>query len=89
MIALSIKLPDELAEISRRTAEKIGISRSELIRRALVHEIDAIQAKAERRAMAESMRQLARNDTARKQSDLLDSCLSETLPEEKDEWWNG
>lgn len=39
MIALSIKLPDALAEASRVTARKLGMTRSEFIRQALAHEI--------------------------------------------------
>ena len=34
MIALSIKVPEHLAEQSRQVARKLGITRSELIRRA-------------------------------------------------------
>ena len=38
MIALSIKLTEELDKTSRKLARKLGISRSELIRQALANE---------------------------------------------------
>jgi metal-responsive CopG/Arc/MetJ family transcriptional regulator len=86
MIALSIKLPEELAERSRRVARKLGITRSELIRQALIHEIDQVQAGLERRAMAQSLQALA--ETA-DEIEALDRAFDETLPEDKEGWWNG
>ena len=89
MTALSIKLPDELAESSRQIARRIGISRSELIRRALVHEIEAVQASLERQAMAQSLRLLAQRPEDLAAAEALDEALSEPLAGEGDEWWNG
>ncbi len=56
MVALSIKLPKDLAEMSRQVARRLGITRSELIRQALVHEIEQVKARLERGAMAASLR---------------------------------
>ncbi len=86
MKALSIKLPEELAEQSRQVARRLGITRSELIRQALVHEIDQVQAGLERRAMAQSLHAMG---GAVDETEALDRALDETLPEEKDGWWNG
>jgi len=86
MIPLSIKLPEDLAERSRRVARKLGITRSELIRQALVHEIDQVQAGLERRAMAQSLKDLA---GAAREIEALDRAFDETLPEDKEGWWNG
>ena len=86
MIALSIKLPEDLAEQSRRVARELGITRSELIRQALVHEIDHIQAGLERRAMAQSLQAMA---AASREAEALDRALDEMLPEETEGWWNG
>jgi metal-responsive CopG/Arc/MetJ family transcriptional regulator len=87
MIALSIKLPEDLAEQSRRVARKLGITRSELIRQALVHEIDQVQAGLERRAMARSLQAMAAG--ASRESEALDRAFDETLVEETEGWWNG
>ena len=54
MAAISLKLSDELAQQSAKTAEKIGISRTELIRIALEHELAAINRRLERQDMAKA-----------------------------------
>ena len=48
MAAISLKLSDELAQQSTKAAEKIGISRTELIRVALEHELAVINKRLER-----------------------------------------
>lgn len=85
MIALSIKLPEDLAEQSRQVARKLGITRSELIQQALLHEIDQVEAGLERRAIARSLQAMAGAST---QIEALDRAMDETLPEEKEGWWN-
>ncbi len=50
MTAISLKLPDDLAQESKSIADKIGISRTELIRQALRHELDKIEAQLEQLA---------------------------------------
>ncbi len=89
MIALSIKLPESLAEASRRLAGKLGISRSELIRRSLEHEITSVEAALERSAMAEGFRAMSNNIAAGREAEALDDGFAEALPEDQDGWWNG
>ncbi len=89
MIALSIKLPDTLAEASRATARKLGMTRSEFIRRALTHEIEQVEAKLERRALAESLANMGRNWHASLAAEQLDQAMDESLPHEKENWWKG
>ena len=89
MIALSIKLPESLAEASRQLAGKLGISRSELIRRSLEHEITSVEAALERSAMAESFTAMGGNVAAVREAEALDNSFAEALPEDKDGWWNG
>ncbi len=89
MIALSIKLPESLAEASRRLAGKLGISRSELIRRSLEHEITSVEAALERSAMAEGFRAMSNIGAAIKEAEALDNSFTEALPEDRDGWWNG
>ena len=87
MLALSIKLPEDLAERSREVARQLGITRSELIRQALVHEIDQVQAGLERSAMARSLEAMGRIQPC--ESEALDGSFDERLPEENEGWWNG
>ncbi len=89
MTAISLKLPDDLAQESKSIADKIGISRTELIRQALRHELDAIEARLERAAMAEAL-QTMRDDSAYiQESEAVYEGLSESLPEEPENWWQG
>jgi predicted transcriptional regulator len=89
MVALSIKLPDTLAEASRVTARKLGITRSEFIRQALAHEIEQVEAGLERRALADSLANMGRNMPASSEAEQLDQAMDEGLPQERENWWNG
>lgn len=87
MTPLSIKLPDKLASASQDTARKLGISRSELIRLSLEHEIERIEADLERRDMAQSMSAMANSPMYISDATILDNALDEPLAEESDDWW--
>jgi hypothetical protein len=56
-----------------------------LIRQALLHEIDQVEAGLERRAIARSLQAMAR---ASHEIEALDRAMDKTLPEEKEGWWN-
>lgn len=89
MTAISLKLSDNLAQESKFIADKIGISRTELIRQALRHELDEIEARLERGAMAEAL-QTMRDDSAYiQESEAVHEGLSESLPNEPENWWRG
>jgi predicted transcriptional regulator len=87
MIAISLKLPDDLAEASTKLADQIGITRTELIRRALRHELERIQRQQEQTAMAASFRAMGKSDTYLEETRLLDEGFAEGLSEEAEEWW--
>lgn len=90
MAAISLHLPDDLALESKQVAEKIGVSRTELIRQALRHELDNIEARFEREAMAAALVNM-RSDTAYQQiSEAIDEGLTDKVAEEDDgAWWQG
>lgn len=89
MAAISLNLPDDLAKESKQLAESIGISRTELIRRALRHELDDIKAQLERQAMAGALEKMRRDPEYLRESERLDQQMSEELAEEADGWWRG
>jgi len=89
MIALSIKLPTQRAEQSQVLAKKLGITRSELIRRALIHEIEEAEAGMERRSMADSLIAMQVNKCEVEANQALDHAFDEPLPVEADGWWRG
>jgi len=85
MIAISLKLPDDLAEASTKLADQIGITRTELIRRALRHELERIQRQQEQTAMAASFRAMRDSDTYLKETRLLDEGFAERFAEIADD----
>jgi len=87
VVALSIELPEELAAASLDVARGLGVSRSELICRALEHEIAQARAAAERRTMAEDLRAMACDPVARRFAQDLDAALGEPLPLAREGWW--
>ena len=89
MTAISLKLPDELARRSTQAAEKMGISRTELIRVALEHELAAISKRLERADMAKAIEAMREAADYERESSILDQGLMEALPHEPENWWQG
>jgi predicted transcriptional regulator len=89
MTAISLKLPDELARRSTQAAEKMGISRTELIRVALEHELAVISKGLERAGMAKALEAMREDPDYTRESEILDQGLMEDLPNEPENWWQG
>ncbi len=87
MIAISLKLPDALAKESQQLAERIGITRTELIRQALRHELGRIKRQQELEAMAASLRAMRDSAAYLKEAEMLDNGWSERLADEPEHWW--
>ncbi len=87
MNALSIELPDELADTSRVVAQRLGLTQSELIRRALVNELEKIQSDWELDTMVASFEAMKLDPAYLAEAEELDTGLETPLPEEADEWW--
>jgi len=60
MGAISLKLPDDLLEASRRAAESLGISRAEYIRRAIQRMNLETRARLRAERLAEASRKVRR-----------------------------
>lgn len=90
MAAISLHLPDDLARESKQVAERIGVSRTELIRQALRHELDSIEARFEREAMAAAFVSMQTDTSYQQISEAIDEGLAEKVAEEADDaWWRG
>ena len=89
MTAISLKLPDELARKSTKAAEKMGISRAELIRVALEHELADIGKRLERADMVKAVEAMREDPDYQRESTSLDQGLMEDLPNEPENWWQG
>ena len=89
MTAISLKLPDELARKSTKAAERMGISRAELIRVALEHELADINKRLERADMAKAVEAMREDPDYERESASLDQGLTGDLPNELENWWQG
>jgi len=89
MTAISLKLPDELARKSTKAAEKMGISRAELIRVALEHELADINKRLERADMAKAVEAMREDPDYERESASMDQGLTGDLPNELENWWQG
>lgn len=86
MAALSIMVPDALAEDSLWIAKKMHISRSQFIRLAIEHEIKAYRRMKEQQDMVAGFKALKQNDDYLDEAndfDQLDVCLKD----EGEFWW--
>ncbi|RME35951.1 MAG: ribbon-helix-helix protein, CopG family [Gammaproteobacteria bacterium] len=89
MTAISLKLPERLARESKALARELGISRTELIRRALYHEMEAIKASRERAEMRKAMALMKEDEAYQEEAREIDEGFSTPLPRERDRWWEG
>ncbi len=88
MIAISLKLPDEIIRESEELAEKIGISRSELIRQALQHELEHIKAGLQQAEMAKALEAMRSDEAYLADSEALTQGLGiELADEDSPVWW--
>ena len=79
MTVISLKLPDDLARESKSIADSIGISRTELIRRALRHELNEVKSRLEREAMAHALEVMRHDPAYNQESEELDKGLNSEL----------
>ncbi len=90
MTALSLHIPDKLAKESQEAAEELGVSRTEFIRQALIHELENFHAQREREAIAKCFAAMRKNPDYMKTIHELDKGFdSDRLPDDEGEWWTG
>lgn len=93
MTALSLQLPNTLAKASAQIAKRLGISRVALIRRALIHELEAIQTQKEQSAMMAAFNAMRKNKSYLKETREIDVSFGDSFKDmlkdnrEKSEWW--
>lgn len=87
MAALSLILPDKLAEASQKAARKLGVSRTQFIRQAIVHELQNLQAQLELESMAKSFSAMKKHSDYLQEMNEIDKVFSTDLPNDKEQWW--
>ena len=86
MTALSIIIPDDLAERSTFIAKKMHISRSQFIRLAIENEIKTYSLRAEQKEMLAGFHAIKQHAGYEKELDTLEQ-LDVVLQKEGESWW--
>lgn len=87
MTTLSVVLPDALAKASKEVAKRLGVSRAELIRQAVSHEIEHFRSQMEQKAIIKSFAAMKKSEKYLKEADDLSKTLNSILPNDKEQWW--
>lgn len=88
MTAISINLPESLAEASQEAARALGVSRNQFIRQAIAHELKQLRMQQEQQAMAKVFKIMDSSPEYLAESREIESGLNSTLPEDDEEnWW--
>ncbi len=88
MANLSIILPDPLAKASQEAAKKLGVSRTQFIRLAIIHELENFQSQQELEAMAHSMMAMKHSQHYLTEAEKIMNEFDSDLPKEGTEWWS-
>jgi len=88
MISLSINFPDNIVKVTNEVAKKLGVSRTEFIRQAVVHELNNFQIQLEQNNIIKSFAAMKKSKKYNKEAELLTDGLNSDLPLEGEEWWN-
>jgi metal-responsive CopG/Arc/MetJ family transcriptional regulator len=88
MTTLSINLPDTIAKASQEAANKMGISRTEFIRRAVAHELKHFQKTLEEKEIVVSMIAMKESKIYLEEIDYITKGFSRDLSEDRNGWWH-
>lgn len=89
MKTLSLVLSDQLAEDSQKIASTLGLSRSEFIRRAIIHELNYVDQTMKLKKMQEAFKAMAHDKDYQKLTAEFDEAFSDKLPDDPEKWWEG
>lgn len=88
MTCFTISLADDIAQASNETAKALGISRTEFIRQAVVHELSNIQKAIAQKEIIAALNSIKTSSDYMSESEEIMEGLNSDLPEEEDEWWS-
>ena len=88
MKSLLLSFPEILINKSDDAASKLGVSRSEFIRQAVIHELEKLAKRTTENNIISSFEAMKKSKNYSKESKILDDNLSESIDiDEEDEWW--
>lgn len=88
MTNLSINFPDEVVRVTTEVAKKLGVSRTEFIRKAVVHELNNFQIQQEQNNITKSFAAMKKSKEYQEAAGLIMDRLNSSLPLEGEEWWS-
>ena len=88
MKSLLLSFPEILISKSDDAANKLGVSRSEFIRQAVIHELEKLTKRTKENNIISSFEAIKKSKSYSKEGKILDDNLSECINiDEEDEWW--
>jgi metal-responsive CopG/Arc/MetJ family transcriptional regulator len=88
MKSLLLSFPEILISESDKAAEQLGISRSEFIRKSVIHELQKLTKKTRENNIIISFNAMKKSDDYLKENVILDDGLVEEINfDEDDKWW--
>lgn len=88
MTNLSINFPDNIVKVTSEVAKRLGISRTEFIRQAVIHELDNFQVQLEQNNITKSFAAMKKSKEYQEDTKLMMDRLNSSLPLEGEEWWS-
>ena len=85
---LAVTLPDTIAKASNEAAKELGVSSTEFIRRAIIHELDDFKTRSEEIGIIKSFNAMKRSAKYSEESKELMDNLFTDLSQEEEGWWN-
>ena len=88
MKSLLLSFPEILISKSDKAANQLGVSRSEFVRQAVIHELEKLAKRTKENNIISSFEAMKKSDIYSKESNLLDDGLAENIDiDEEDVWW--
>ena len=87
MISLLIKLTEDMANASKIAAKRLGISRTQFIRNAILHEVARVERKHLLHGMIKDFQAMKKDSTYQEFSKELDEGLDDDLLPDEGKWW--
>ena len=88
MAAIYIHVTDEIAKASQQAARKLGVSKTQFIRSAILHELENLESRQEQEAIAKCFTKMKTDPQYLQEAKEIEKGLNAPLSDdEEEEWW--
>jgi metal-responsive CopG/Arc/MetJ family transcriptional regulator len=87
MKSLLLSFPEILISKSDDAAIQLGVSRSEFVRQAVIHELEKLAKRTKENNIISSFESMKKSKSYFKESEFLDDGLVENINSDEDDWW--